>query len=170
MSWAIKILWKSAFENEFFFWYHGIFFVHFDSKNGCENEFQDNNEKSCRWFKSRILQKIDLRAVGTHESHPTPWELRNGRKINGTIIFRRPEYCYILCAHIMTFLAGILPFYLKLLSEVASQPSAPRFFIFDLRFTNKFVTSELNNVFGPELAAWPVARLIIKIVYFLLMV
>ena len=28
-----------------FFWRQGIFFVNFDSKNGCKNEFDDNKEK-----------------------------------------------------------------------------------------------------------------------------
>ena len=33
--------WKSAFENEIF-WSQGIFFINFDMKNGCKNEFCDN--------------------------------------------------------------------------------------------------------------------------------
>ena len=37
-----------------FFWYQGIFFVNFDFKNGCKNELEDNNEKSCRRFKNRV--------------------------------------------------------------------------------------------------------------------
>ena len=28
-----------------FFWYQGFFFVNFDFRNGCENEFENNNEK-----------------------------------------------------------------------------------------------------------------------------
>ena len=42
-------LWKSAFENEIVL-AAKIFFVNFDFRNGCEDEFQDNNEKSCNWF------------------------------------------------------------------------------------------------------------------------
>ena len=52
-----------------------FFFVYYDFKNGCKNEFEDNNEKSCSWFKNKVPQKIDFRADGTHESHPTAWEL-----------------------------------------------------------------------------------------------
>ena len=53
-----------------------IFFVNFDFKNGCKNEFQDNNEKSGSCFKNWVPQKIDFRAVGTRESYPTAWELK----------------------------------------------------------------------------------------------
>ena len=31
-----------------------FFFVNFDLKNGCENEFEDNNEKSCSRLKNRV--------------------------------------------------------------------------------------------------------------------
>ena len=40
-----------------FFWCQGIFFfVNFDFKNGCKNDFKDNNEKSCSRFKKRPPQ------------------------------------------------------------------------------------------------------------------
>ena len=52
-----------------FFWCQGIFFVNFDFKNECENEFEDNNEKSCSRFKIMVPLKIDLRADWTHESN-----------------------------------------------------------------------------------------------------
>ena len=52
-----------------------IFFVYLNFKNECKNEFQDNRKKWCSWFKNRVLPKIDFRADGTHESHPTAWEL-----------------------------------------------------------------------------------------------
>ena len=58
-----------------FFWCQGIFFVNFDFKNRCRNEFEDNNEKSCSRFINRLPLKIDFRADGTHESIPTAWEL-----------------------------------------------------------------------------------------------
>ena len=32
-----------------------FFFVNFDFKNGCKNEFEDNNEKSCSRFENRNL-------------------------------------------------------------------------------------------------------------------
>ena len=63
-----------------FFWFEEIFFVYFDFKNGCENEFEDNNKKSCSRFENRVPLKIDFRAYESHESHPTAWELRHFRK------------------------------------------------------------------------------------------
>ena len=58
-----------------FFWCQGIFFVNFDFKNGCKNEFEDNNEKSRSRFKNRVPLRIDFRADWTHESNPTGQEL-----------------------------------------------------------------------------------------------
>ena len=55
-----------------FFWCQGIFFVNFDFKN----EFEDNNEKSCRRLKKGSPLKIDFKAEWTHESMPTAWVLR----------------------------------------------------------------------------------------------
>ena len=43
-----------------FFRCQGIFFVNFDFKNECKNEFEDNNEKSCSRFKNRVPLKIAL--------------------------------------------------------------------------------------------------------------
>ena len=59
-----------------FFWCQGIFFVNFDFKNTCKNEFEDNNEKTCSRFKNESPLKIDFRADWTHESNPTAWELK----------------------------------------------------------------------------------------------
>ena len=64
-----------------FFWFQGVFSVYNDFQNWCENEIQDNNEKSCNWFKNKGPQKIDFRADGTHRSHPTAWELRKFRNM-----------------------------------------------------------------------------------------
>ena len=58
-----------------FFGVKEFFFVYNDFKNWCKIKFQDNNEKSCSWFKNNVTQKIDFRADGTHKSHPTTWEL-----------------------------------------------------------------------------------------------
>ena len=60
-----------------FFGVKEFFRMHFDFKNGCKNEFKDDNEKSWSWFRKRVPHKIDFRADGTHESHPTAWELKN---------------------------------------------------------------------------------------------
>ena len=49
-----------------FFWCQGIFFVNFDFKNGCKNEFEVNNEKSESRFKNRVPLKIDFRADWVH--------------------------------------------------------------------------------------------------------
>ena len=43
-------------ENEFFL-VPMIFFVNFDFKNECKNEFQDNNEKSWRLFENKARPK-----------------------------------------------------------------------------------------------------------------
>ena len=48
-----------------------FFFVNFDFKNGCKNEFEDNNEKSCSRFTNWVPLKIDFRADWTHKSIPT---------------------------------------------------------------------------------------------------
>ena len=45
-----------------------FFSVNFDYKNACKDDFQDNNENSCSWFKNRVPKK-------NRESHPTAWEL-----------------------------------------------------------------------------------------------
>ena len=37
-----------------FFWCQGIFVVNFDFINGCKNEFEDNNEKSCSRLKKMV--------------------------------------------------------------------------------------------------------------------
>ena len=58
-----------------FFWCQGIFFVNFDFKNRCKNKFEDNNEKPCSRFKTRIPLKIDFKTDWTNESNPTAWEL-----------------------------------------------------------------------------------------------
>ena len=56
-----------------------IFLTHdyYDFKNGCKNKNQGNNEKSWSWFKTKAPQKIDFGADGSHESHPTAWELNH---------------------------------------------------------------------------------------------
>ena len=38
-------------------------FLNFDYKNGCKNEFQNDNEKSCNWFRNRVFHKIFFKAV-----------------------------------------------------------------------------------------------------------
>ena len=51
-----------------------FFFGNFDFKNGCKNEFEDNNEKLCSRLKNRVPLQIDFRANWTHEFIPTAWE------------------------------------------------------------------------------------------------
>ena len=53
-----------------------IFFGNFDLKNGCKNEFEDNNENPAVDSKIGFPLKIDIRADWFHESIPTAWELR----------------------------------------------------------------------------------------------
>ena len=50
--------------------------MNFDFRNGCKNEFHDNNEKSCSLFKNMTSKKIDFRAGGTQKSYPTAWEVK----------------------------------------------------------------------------------------------
>ena len=45
-----------------FFGVEEFFFVNFNLKNGCNNEFEDDHEKSCSRFKNRVPLKIDFRA------------------------------------------------------------------------------------------------------------
>ena len=47
----------------------------FDFKKVFKNKFQDNDEKSFSGFKNKVPATNDLKAVETHESHPTAWEL-----------------------------------------------------------------------------------------------
>ena len=60
MCWLIKI----GLRKWNFFGVKEFFLVNFYVKNGCKNEFEDNNDKSCSRFKN-----------WTHESIPTAWEL-----------------------------------------------------------------------------------------------
>ena len=53
-----------------------IFFLHIDFKNGCKNELQDIKKYHSADSEISSPEKIDFRAVGTHESHPTALELK----------------------------------------------------------------------------------------------
>ena len=46
-----------------FFGAKEFFRINFDFKNGCKNEFKDNNEKSWSWSRTRVSNKIDFIAV-----------------------------------------------------------------------------------------------------------
>ena len=46
-----------------FFGVKEFFFMNFDFKNRCKNEFKDNNEKSCSWSRNRVSHKIDFKAL-----------------------------------------------------------------------------------------------------------
>ena len=41
-----------------FFGAKEFFYIIFDFKNGCKNEFKDNNEKSCSWSGKELLTKL----------------------------------------------------------------------------------------------------------------
>ena len=63
--WFMKIgLWKWNF-----FGVTELFFIIYDFKNGCKNEFKNNNEKSCSWSRYRVSHKIDFKAVLTRNRH-----------------------------------------------------------------------------------------------------
>ena len=55
------------------FFSQGIFRVNFDLKNGCKNEFKDNNEKS--WSRNKILTKSISKLYGRATAMPPAWEL-----------------------------------------------------------------------------------------------
>ena len=74
--WFIKI----GLRKWFFFWCQGFFSWILILKR-CKNEFQDNKEKSCSWFKKKVPQKIEFSAVWTHVSHPTALTLKVKRKL-----------------------------------------------------------------------------------------
>ena len=46
-----------------------FFLMTFDFKNGCKNEFQENNEKSCSWSRNRVSHKINFKAVWPRNGH-----------------------------------------------------------------------------------------------------
>ena len=52
-----------------FFGGQGIFFKNFYSRNGCKNEFKDNNEKSCSWSRKSFSHKIDFEALWPRNGH-----------------------------------------------------------------------------------------------------
>ena len=59
-SWASKLK---------FFVVKEYFLINFDFKNGIENEFKDNNEKSCSLSRNRVSHKIDFKAVWPRNGH-----------------------------------------------------------------------------------------------------
>ena len=52
-----------------FFGVKEFFFINFDFRNGCKNQFKDNNEKSCRWSRNRVSYKIDFKALWPRRGH-----------------------------------------------------------------------------------------------------
>ena len=52
-----------------FFCVNWFFFINFDFKNECKNEFRDNNEKSCSWSRNNVSHKIDFKAVCPRNGH-----------------------------------------------------------------------------------------------------
>ena len=53
----------------FFFRVEEFFFMNFNFKNRCKNEFKDNNEKSCSWSRNRVSHKIDFKAQWPRNGH-----------------------------------------------------------------------------------------------------
>ena len=58
-----------------FFGFQGFFFITFNFKNGCKNEFKDNNEKSDSWSRNRVLTKSISKPYGCATAMPSAWEL-----------------------------------------------------------------------------------------------
>ena len=48
----------------------------FDSTNRCKNKFDGSNERIWSWSRNGLSHKINFKAVLTHESIATAWELK----------------------------------------------------------------------------------------------
>ena len=59
----------------FFFRCQGIFYMNFDFKNGCENEFKDNNKNNGADPEIGYLTKSISKLNGYATAMPTAWEL-----------------------------------------------------------------------------------------------
>ena len=44
-----------------FFGVKEFFYMISDFKNGCNNEFEDSNEKSCSWSRNGVSREIDFK-------------------------------------------------------------------------------------------------------------
>ena len=51
--------------------------MNYDLKNGCKNEFKDNNEKSYSWSRNRFSHKIDFEAVWPHNGNADSVGVKN---------------------------------------------------------------------------------------------
>ena len=60
-----------------FFGAKEIFFMNVGFKNGCRNEFKNNNEKSCSRSRNRFPQRIDLKAVWPRNGHAVSVAVKN---------------------------------------------------------------------------------------------
>ena len=63
--------------------------MNFDFKNGCKNEFYDNNEKSCTWSRKRVSYKIDFKAVWLRNGHAANVGVKGKRATRFNEIFRK---------------------------------------------------------------------------------
>ena len=52
-----------------FFGAKEFFYMIFDFKNDCRNEFKDNNKKSCSWSRNRVSHKIDFKVQWMRNGH-----------------------------------------------------------------------------------------------------
>ena len=43
--------------------------MNFDVKTSCQNEFEDNNEKSCSSSRKTVSHKIDFKAIWPQNGH-----------------------------------------------------------------------------------------------------
>ena len=59
-----------------FFWCQGFFFMNFDFKNGCQNQFNDNNKKIMQLIQKKIsLTKSISKLYGRPTAMPPAWAL-----------------------------------------------------------------------------------------------
>ena len=91
-----------------FFSCQGIFRMNFDWKNGCKNEFKDNNEKSWSWSRNKILTKSISKLYGRATAMPPAWELTS-------LIFcyELNEIKIFIIIRLRIFLPSIFPLLLK---------------------------------------------------------
>ena len=71
-----------------FFWCQEIFYVNFDFKNGCQNDFEDNNEKSCSRFKNRVPPQNRFQSRLDSRIHPDSLGVNIAKEVFLREIFR----------------------------------------------------------------------------------
>ena len=69
LDWFLLLVYTYRASKMKFFYAKEFFYMIFDFKNGCKNEFKDDNEKSCSWSRNRVSDKIDFKVQWLRNSH-----------------------------------------------------------------------------------------------------